>query len=190
MQHYRSFRRNSTWQLASRLSHAAVPEHFRPWLLDASSLTQRLIDVCAGGFRVQVLAQSWTRPLMEEQHRLGLRHGTRALVREVQLLCNERPWVYARTVLPRTTLTGRERRLAHLGSRPLGAALFADPTLQRDEVEIVQLAPGQTLFEVATHNLAPAPSQIWGRRSVFRIAGKPLLVSEIFLPGIPEAPCR
>lgn len=190
MQHYGSFRRHSTWQLASRLSHAAVPEHFRPWLMDASSLTQRVVSVCRGGFRVQVLSQAWVRPMTDEAHRLDLRHGARALVRQVQLLCNEHPWVYARTVIPRTTLTGRETRLARLGSRPLGAALFADPTLERDEVEIVQLAPGQTLFEIATHNLATRSMPIWGRRSVFRVNGKPLLVSEIFLPGIPEAPCR
>ncbi|SRR6266566_903322 len=187
----RSFsRRSARWQPTSRVSHRAIPERYLPWLLDPASLTQRVTTSCTGSFRVRVLAQAWQSPLSDERQRLGLRAGGVALVRQVQLLCNERPWVYARTVIPRTTLTGRNRRLAHLGTRPLGAMLFADPTMRRDEIEIVRLTPGQDLFELIAHAAALRPEEIWGRRSVFRVGGKPLLVSEIFLPEIPHAPCR
>jgi chorismate lyase len=52
-------------------------------------------------------------------------------LREVYLLCDGVPWVYARTAIPRETLTGRHRRLAYLKTRPLGAMLFADPGMAR-----------------------------------------------------------
>jgi chorismate--pyruvate lyase len=184
------FRRAAMWRPASRISRAAIPEHYRSWLLDTSSLTQRVMAACRGRFRVQVLSQAWHRPLVDERHRLDLHNDTRALVRQVRLLCDDQPWVYARTVIPRSTLRGGERRLAHLGARPLGAALFADPTMEREPMEIVQLITGQTLFDVATLGLAAPAKEIWGRRSVFRLSGKPLLVSEIFLAGIPASPCR
>lgn len=107
-----------------------------------------------------------------------------AWVREVQLLCDRQPWVYARTVVPVTTLTGAQRRLAHLGDRPLGAFLFADPSMSRGPVELAPVSSGQAMFCEAVAGLASEPGEIWARRSVFRVGNKPLLVTEIFLPPV------
>ena len=111
--------------------------------------------------------------------------GQRAIVRQVQLLCDGQPWIYARTVIPVTSLRGRLQRLAHLGTRPLGGMLFADPAMRRGTVQLARICAGQALYAMATSSLQQPPAEIWGRRSVFRIANKPLLVSEIFLPGFP-----
>lgn len=156
----------------------------RDWLLDTGSLTRRVKQACAGRFRVQVEMQGWARPRLDEYRALGLRLGRIALIREVHLLCDERPWVFARTIIPVTTLRGRQRRLAHLGNRPLGAVLFADPRMQRGPVEVVRVPPGSALFAAAVLGLKRRPAEIWGRRSMFRLDGKPLLVSEFFLPGL------
>jgi len=115
---------------------------------------------------------------------LGLRPEAYAFVREVHLMCDDEPWVFARTVIPATTLKGGRRRLANLGKRPLGAVLFADRSMRRSLVEIARLSSGQPLFARAVAPLNRAPSAIWGRRSMFRLSGQPLLVSEIFLPAI------
>jgi chorismate--pyruvate lyase len=96
--------------------------------------------------------------------------------------------VFARTVIPRATLTGPRRRLTRLKTRPLGAVLFADPSMQRGPVEIARLTPRDKLYPVALRHLGRQPPEIWGRRSLFTLGGKPLLVSEIFLPGIPPCP--
>lgn len=178
----------AVWRARRLLGRDALPEAARCWLFDPDSLTRRLIGVCAGRFRVELLGQHRVRPLRHEAEALKLPRGVWALVREVYLLCDERPWVYARTVLPATTLTGVERRLAHLGTRPLGAVLFADPSMTRSEVEVARLTRRDPLFQVATARLELRPDSIYGRRSVFRLHGKPLLVSEIFLPGIPACP--
>jgi len=119
--------------------------------------------------------------------RAEMSQGQRAIVRQVQLLCDGQPWIYARTVIPVTSLRGRLRRLAHLGTRPLGGMLFADRGMRRGTVQLARIRAGQALYVTATSGLQPPPAEIWGRRSVFRIAGKPLLVSELFLPGFPAA---
>jgi chorismate--pyruvate lyase len=63
--------------------------------------------------------------------------------------------------------------------------LFADPGMQRGGVELARLGTGQAMHAAATCHLVPPPAVIWGRRTVFRLADKPLLVSEIFLPEFP-----
>ena len=174
------------WYPQRQYLRRTIPADLAGWLLDTASLTQRLLQLCAGQFSVRVLSQSWGRPHCDEARVLGMRPEGRALIRQVQLLCGSRPWVYARTVIPATSMSGRLQRLAHLGSRPLGAMLFADPGMRRGRVELARITPGQALYAAALRRPGRRPpAAIWGRRSVFRITHKPLLVSEIFLPGFP-----
>lgn len=176
------------WRPRRRVSKAEVPAALLPWLLDTASLTQRLISVCRGAFRVELIAQGWRAPMRNEALALALRPECYAMVREVHLRCAERPWVYARTVIPATTLSGANRRLAHLKTRSLGAVLFADPATERGEFELAQLTPRDALYPRAVHALNPAPEMLWGRRARFLLRGQPLLVTEIFLPGVPVHP--
>ena len=134
---------------------------------------------------MQVLSQVRDRPRLDEAQALGMQHGEKAIVRQVLLLCDGNPWVYARTVIPVTSLRGKLQRLAGLGTRPLGGVLFADPGMRRGGVELAEILPGQAVYAAATAHMRQRPAAIWGRRSVFRIAGKPLLVSEIFLSNFP-----
>jgi chorismate--pyruvate lyase len=171
------------WFTRAHRFHNTVPVRWRDWLEDSGSLTRRLQDLCAG-FNVQLLASSRARPQLNEARAMGLRANHYAMVRHVYLRCANMPIVFARTVIPDSTLTGAERRLAHLGNKPLGAVLFADPHMQRSEVEMARLTAGHSLFEIATSGLPKKPSHIWGRRSLFWLSDKPLLVNEIFLPAL------
>lgn len=183
-----SHRAEPVWREAQRLHRRDVPEEMLRWLLDPASLTLRLKSACRGRFRVVVLSQGWARPHLNEAEVLGMRDNCWGFVREVQLLCDEEPLVFARTIIPRTTLVGSNRRLTRLKTRPLGAVLFADPTMTRGTVEIARITPGVRLYTGATQHLSKMPDAIWGRRSLFTLGGKPLLVSEIFLPSIPPCP--
>jgi chorismate--pyruvate lyase len=173
------------WQPYRCYRRSELPAALTAWLLDPASLTRRLQGLCAGEFRVRVLSQVRGRPRLDEARVLGIRRGGLAIIRQVQLLCNEHPWVYARTVIPVSSLEGRMRRLARLGARPLGAMLFADRGMRRGIVELARVRPGEMLYTDAVRDPFQAHGEIWGRRSVFRLAHKPLLVSEIFLPGFP-----
>ena len=164
------------------MSHA--PAEISPWLFDQGSLTRRILLYCSKNFRVEVLSQKWQRPLLNEALRLGVHPEHHALIREVLLYCGDVPWVFARSVLPRKTLTGPRRFLGKLGNRPLGEILFSDPNIQRDALEIAEIKKGQRMYNCATQCLDNPPDYVWGRRSVFYLHKKPLLVNEVFLPSI------
>ena len=174
------------WRPARRLRRSGIPKKYLPWLLDQSSLTERIITACPGCFRVRVVSQTRARVLRSEAEALNMRPGTHAIVRQVQLLCDEVPWVYARTIIPPATLNRRLRRLVRLGSRSLGATLFSDPSMERGEAEVTCLTAANELFHTVANGSSSKPEKIWGRRSVFQLGGKPLLVCEFFLPEIGE----
>ena len=164
------------WRKLHFLNHQLDPQ-ITSWLLDKNSLTQRIIKFCGQNnsqFQVQVLKQGKTLPTVDEALKLKIQTRQWAYVREVILLCGEEPVVYAKTIIPLSTLTGKQRQLAFLGNRPLGAYLFAQANLHRDPIEISQLSHKQ--------------QRLWARRSAFYLENKPLLVYEVFLPKlIPES---
>lgn len=178
------------WRNGYRLNRAQLPEQWRDWLLDRSSLTLRLQHACSGRFGVEVVSQKMEPPMLSEARALGRPPQELALVRQVRLLCGEEPWVFARTVIPLASLRRGLRPLALLGNRPLGAVLFADPTMRRSEVEVARIGKEKRLFHKAMAHTAPNITEIWGRRSVFTLHGNPLLVSEFFLPPMStKRPC-
>jgi chorismate--pyruvate lyase len=124
-------------------------------------------------------------PRLDESQALAMQPREMAVIRQVLLLCGRQPWVYARTVIPVSSLRGKLQRLTCLGTRPLGEVLFADPGMRRGVVELAEILPGQAVFAAATVHTRHQPASIWGRRSVFWLSGKPLLVSEVFLPDFP-----
>ncbi|MCW9024834.1 MAG: chorismate lyase [Gammaproteobacteria bacterium] len=176
------------WRIRSHMFAQQAPSSLLCWLYDSGSLTRRLQAACEGSFCVEVIDQSWQRPMLNEAVRLGISAERLALIRQVYLYCNNKPAVFARTVIPAQTLSGPQRHLASLGSRPLGAVLFANPNMSRDEMEVACIRNGQRIFTSATAKLERVPDVIWGRRSVFYLDRKPLLVNEVFLPDIPDYP--
>lgn len=172
------------WRSREMLLGHSVPDDIAPWLFEQGSLTRRILLHCNNKFRVEVLSQDWQRPMLNEAIRLGVHPEHHALIREVLLYCGETPWVFARSVLPHKTLTGPRRSLGKLGSRPLGEILFSDPSILRDALEIAEINKGQRMYACATQTLKDAPDFVWGRRSVFYLHKKPLLVNEVFLPPI------
>ena len=98
-------------------------------------------------------------PLLPDEPRYWLR--------EIILYADGEPWLAGRTVVPESTLCGPELALQQLGKTPLGRYLFTSSTLTRDFIEIGRDAA------------------LWGRRSRLRLSGKPLLLTELFLPASP-----
>ena len=165
------------WQHVQQFQSGTIPGDLRDWLLDEQSLTERLIKASDDNFRVQRLSQRWQRPFLSECRLLGIPQGQWALVREVALHGHEQPWVYARSVMPAATLHGRLRRLRRLQDRSLGALLFQQASLAREEFELALLPPNSQFIAAGLRQASPA----WARRSCFRLFGQRLLVSEVFL---------
>ncbi|MGZ8218143.1 chorismate--pyruvate lyase family protein [Methylomagnum sp.] len=172
------------WLRVRHHGNRPIPPHIASWLFESGSLTRRLRQVCGGQFRVRLLRQAWDKPCADESRALRLAMGRRAVVREVALQWGDRPLVLARSVIPAKTLKGVDRRLAHLGTRPLGEILFADPRLHRKHLELTKIGPHHWRPECPGGGAALS-RRIWGRRSLYGLgAGHKLLVAEFFLPEL------
>jgi chorismate--pyruvate lyase len=156
---------------------------WRTWLTDQGSLTRRLRGLCPG-FRVRRLRQGTARPQHDERAVLALPAGRSALVREVLLLCDATPLVFAHSIVPLASLHGPWHALALLGQRPLGEALFADPKVERHPLEFRRLDPRHPLHRRACADTGAALGPLWARRSLFALHAHPLLVTEVFLPAL------
>ncbi|MGH1462864.1 MAG: chorismate--pyruvate lyase family protein [Neptuniibacter sp.] len=162
---------DSRWITLRRPYHQVAPSEWYSWLTDNGSLTQRLVKQSQGDFRVEVVRQGWFLPTRSEANALNMRSRQFALVREVRLIGKGSDWVYARSIIPATTLTGRQRQLRMLGNSSLGQLLFSDPSMRRGPLQISKLKLNDG-------------KKLWARRSVFFLSDKPLLVCEVFLPEI------
>lgn len=187
MENQSSGQQEPVWR-ALRHGVGAEPERsIAAWLWDRASLTQRLRSRCAR-FEVRVGDQCWGHASLSEGLALDVASAHRCWLRHVHLLCDGIPLVFARTVIPARTLRGRLRQLGRLGTRPLGEVLFRDPGMRRGPVEVAALHEGHRLFGAAVAGLSTSPAQIWGRRSVFWVEQRPLMVAELFLPAIVRVP--
>lgn len=170
-----------TWRKKQHCLTWPITPQQQNWLFDSGSLTARLIKYCAGEFSVNVLSVKRAMPSVDEIAALQMPARNHALIREVLLCCNRQPLVYARTIIPVSSMRGALRGLAQLGNRPLGAVLFADKSMTRTPIEITSLETDHVFLNwMQSENT----DSIWGRRSVFTLKGERLLVSEFFLPEL------
>jgi len=92
--------------------------------------------------------------------------------------------VFARSIIPLKTLRGRHKRLKYLGEKPLGGYLFSISSLKRNCIEWFYIQQQNELRDNMLLNDENQTRNFWGRRSLFLINQKPLLVTEFFLPGL------
>ena len=151
------------------------------WLFDHRSLTQKLQANCQK-FHVEVKQQLAVTPA-EMSLSCYFTSEEKVLVREVLLYCDGKPVVFAQTEIPFSTLTEEQAKLAEIGTRSLGDVLFQDPSMKRAEIEMAEFMAGSGVHGLCESFNQHADFSLWGRRSLFYINNKPLLVSEVFLPA-------
>ncbi|NND81733.1 MAG: chorismate lyase [Gammaproteobacteria bacterium] len=155
------------WQRMDDDALAKVPSGWREWLFSEGSLTTRLMAFSKGSFRVRVLAEGWKTATRYEAFKLGLDSAKMVRVRDVELLCNEVPVVFARTVIP-LTLYQREKTVFNtMGTKPLGHYLFKEGQIKNAKRDI---------------KLCDADgSGIYARATPYQFRGSEILVREFFL---------
>jgi chorismate lyase len=162
-----------------------VPPALRSWLVEPGLLTARIRDLCGPRMRFRMLGPLRSAGLSAElQARLDL-YGDRCLLREIEFCCDGERVVYAQTVLPDATVK-RYPWLKDLQHSPIGESLRrADAPLEREPLEYAVLPPDSALA-LAASDASPAAQQamLWARRAVYRLAGAPILVQEVFLPAL------
>lgn len=154
-----------------------------PWLHDRGSLTQRIRLRCRQ-FTVQGVRDGLARIAFDEAALLGVAPRQLAWSREVFLIADGRPVVFAHSALAREQLHGAWSALPTLGNRPLGGYLFAHPLVERKPLHYRALPGAHPLYLRAAAVLQDPPGRLWARRSLFYLGDAPLLVTEVFLPDI------
>lgn len=152
------------------------------WLCEPGLLTDRLRACCGGQTGLVIVAQVEA-PLAAADAALLGAAGSAAFVREIELTCDGRPWVFAQTLVPLAMLA-RHAWLTTLGTNALGERLAALPGLERGPLEFAHLVPGDRLYHRALRARRAPAEMLWARRSWFAIAGHRLLVQEVFLPEV------
>jgi chorismate--pyruvate lyase len=180
--------RKTSWQPFNALLNPPAAD-LSEWLRDPASFMQRLKRHGILGAKIQVLNQGWKLPSLEERKLLSLRERHLAMVREVLIASVEGQWMFARTIFPASTLTGKEQKFLRLKNRPLGTMLFSDPSMRRSEFYFARLQAGSDWHKRTAEHVAIAGKDCWARHSVFHISNKPLLLTEVFLPPMANLKC-
>lgn len=165
---------NFNWQNDANNFVDITPD-IRSWLLETGSLTQRAIDYCQSrdnDFNVRVLKQENNCPADSEAVLLNMKAEELGLIREVLLNCGSNAIIFARTIIPFSTMSGKHEELNSLGNKPLGEYLFSQSDMTRMPLEL-------SFYENPSNK-----QQFWARRSVFLLNNNPLLVYEVFLPQL------
>ena len=152
-------------------------------MIESGSLTARLQQSHADFF-VKPVSVSVKKPVFEEAVLLHVSSHAGAQIREVLLFGSTKPLVFAHSVLPRKSLHGAWRRLGKLGSKPLGAVLFANPNVKRTPLTYKKLSSNHVLYRSAVNHLTEKPAFLWARRSIFSLNCASIMVTEIFLPEL------
>lgn len=167
---------NAHWSQSSEHQVLRDDNKLSHWLLDTRSLTEKLEAKCQT-LSVHVIGQQITNISTNEKAAL-LTDEAAVCVREVILLGDNVPWVFARSLIPSSFLQNSESGLSNIGTKPLGKLIFNDKRFVRGEFEVAKIE----------HPLQPndASQLVWARRSCFTYQHTNLSVAEVFLPDAPS----
>ncbi|WP_370662401.1 chorismate--pyruvate lyase family protein [Massilia aurea] len=156
------------------------------WLVTPGSLTARLV-AASKAFRVRRLHQHGAVCLADEAAAIGLARPQRVWEREVLLVCDGTPVVFAHTVVPPSADASDWPLFSALGERSLGSTLFYDPLVRRGSLEFARLGFEHPLVRRAHAAVGGAGADnaiYYARRCVYRRRQGLLLVTEVFLPTV------
>jgi chorismate-pyruvate lyase len=176
------------WRDLDAPTRLGLPPRVRGWLALETSMTARVALAAGGPVEVEVLRQGPGRFLRDER---GVFPGAvgPATVREVCLSSGGRPLLVARTVLVSRRLQAHPT-IRNLGTRALGSLLFADGPPAWTARQVARLGAGAPLFRLVRQRHPGLASGYWARRTLYRLFGEPLLVTEIVLPELIHGTAR
>ena len=158
-----------------------APQSLLPWLAEPGLLTARVRAACGEAMSLRMLRLERTSLALQLRDTLGVEDAD-CLLREVEISCGADRWIFAQSVFPLSTV-GRYPWLGELGDNGLGESLARVDDVRREPLEYAELAPTHELARAA---LAGSESgrAVWARRAIYRLGGWPILVQEVFLPGL------
>lgn len=164
------------WQ--SDLPALPLSRELRSWLQEPGSLTLRGQNSFSR-FTVSPVFEGLARP---QDGRMGRKCLP---VREVVLLADGQPFIFAHSVLAGQSRGVLARWLKGLGSRSLGSLLFRLPGFQRGKLGFAQLDARDALYHLAGRQLSaaglPVPATLWARSCEHGFGQQSVRVTEVFI---------
>jgi chorismate--pyruvate lyase len=159
-----------------------LPPRVRDWLALETSMTQRVGQAAQAPVDVEVLRQS-PGPFLPDERPFFPGAVGPATVREVCLSSGGRPLLVARTVLVSRKLQSHPT-VRNLGTRALGSLLFADGPPAYSARQAACLGHKAPLVRLVRQRDKGVTKGYWARRTLYRLFGEPLLVTEVVLPEL------
>ncbi len=159
-----------------------MPAAVRSWLLLDTSMTVALVRAAGSPVQLTLLRDGPGR-VLDDERRLLAGGSARARVREVVLTRGDEPLIAARTVHLSRRLHA-DPQLVALGKRPLGTLLFGTGEARPCRRELTIIDACSPLYRLARGAARRLRQQFFARRTLYRYARQPLLVTEIFLSSI------
>lgn len=156
--HYRNILSAAEWKSTSGSLSASQQE----WLLHQGSLTQKLYEV-ATYFNVEVVQEKWIAKNQEKT----IACNEDVWLREVLLKDSDTNWIFAQTLVPKSTIDNIAQNIPTLGNEPIGLWLFSQNPV-RKQLEWTKAENG-----------------LFARRGVYEINGYSLEIKELFLAEFP-----
>ena len=134
------------------------------WLNEAGSITSRIKSF--SNFRLKLLKDGPGEVDIIEDD-LIISNYEENNIREVILLSNEEPLIYAKSIIPLETIKLGLNILGNLKENPLGDILFSNPEIKKKYMLFARFQSKEEIF--------------YGRKGIYTVKGYPFSVCEIFL---------
>tara|TARA_B100001063_G_scaffold13694_1_gene10643 strand:+ start:427 stop:924 length:498 start_codon:yes stop_codon:yes gene_type:complete len=154
----------SSWISYHEMNDELHNKYIKSWLQEDGPITKRIKS--SEAFKLNLLMDEIDEVEDSEADFLGENLGM-IKTREVILMGNEEPKVFARSLIPLITIEKGFAKLGELGTKPLGDILFEKEIFKRTKIVFAKFRNDKKLF--------------WGRKSKYIVNNHPLSVMEVFL---------
>lgn len=154
----------SSWNTYEAIEHKLTNAEIKSWLLEQGPITKRIKSIAE--FRLELIQDELSDATDDEILFLKI-DSEEIRIREVILYGNENPMVFARTIIPNTTIEKGLKELGKIGNKPLGDILFEKDIFFKEDIVFATFKDEESLF--------------WGRKIKYTVKDQPFSVMEVFL---------
>ena len=154
----------SSWNSYEAIEHELTNAEIKSWLLEQGPITKRIKSIAE--FRLELIQDELSDATDDEILFLKI-DSEEIRIREVILFGNENPMVFARTIIPNTTIEKGLKELGKIGNKPLGDILFEKDIFSKEDIVFATFKDEESLF--------------WGRKIKYTVKDQPFSVMEVFL---------
>ena len=154
----------SSWNTYESIEHELTNAEIKSWLLEQGPITKRIKSIAE--FRLELIQDELSDATDDEILFLKI-DSEEIRIREVILYGNENPIVFARTIIPNTTIEKGLKELGKIGNKPLGDILFEKDIFSKEDIVFATFKDEESLF--------------WGRKIKYTVKDQPFSVMEVFL---------